>query len=87
MSIENTVEKEKTLIGFVYEIEEEGWGEGIAISTIDGDYVVETNDWIAKLRNEIANEVQVTGFVTRDPRGKNRILVTGYEVLDDEDDS
>jgi uncharacterized membrane protein YcgQ (UPF0703/DUF1980 family) len=86
MFINNTAEKEETLIGFVHEIEDKGWVRGIAISTGDEDYVVETNEWIEKLGKEIENDVRVTGFVRRDPMGKNRILVTGYEVLHDEND-
>ncbi|UCD78046.1 MAG: hypothetical protein JSW26_21950 [Desulfobacterales bacterium] len=86
MFINNTVENEVTLVGFVYEIEERGWVKGIAISTGDEDYVVETNEWLEKLGKEIENDVRVTGFVSRDAKGKNRILVTGYEVLHDEDD-
>ena len=86
MFINNTVENEVTLVGFVYEIEERGWVKGIAISTGDEDYVVETNEWLEKLGKEIENDVRVTGFVSRDEKGKNRILVTGYEVLHDEDD-
>jgi hypothetical protein len=86
MFINNTAEKEVTLIGFVYEIEEKGWVKGIAISTGDENYVVETNEWTEKLEKEIENDVRVTGFVSRDPNGKNRILVTGYEVLYDENE-
>jgi uncharacterized membrane protein YcgQ (UPF0703/DUF1980 family) len=86
MFINNSAGKEETLIGFVYEIEEKGWVKGIAISTGDENYVVETNEWIEKLGKEIENDVRVTGFVSRDPKGKNRILVTGYEVLHDEND-
>ena len=86
MFVNNAVENEVTLIGFVYEIEERGWVKGIAISTGDEDYVVETNEWLEKLGKEVENDVRVTGFVSRDAQGKNRILVTGYEVLHDEDD-
>lgn len=86
MFINNTVEKEETLVGFVYEIEEKGWVKGIGISTGDEDYVVERNEWAEKLEKEVENDVRVTGFVSRDPKGKNRILVTGYEVLHDEND-
>ena len=86
MFINNTAEKELTLIGFVHEIEEKGWVKGIAISTGDEDYVIETNEWVEKLSKEIENDVRVTGFVSRDATGKNHILVTGYEVLHDEND-
>ena len=86
MFVNNTAEKDVTLIGFVYEIEEKGWVKGIAISTGDEDYVVETNEWFEKLGKEIENDVRVTGFVRSDPNGKKRILVTGYEVLHDEDE-
>jgi hypothetical protein len=86
MFINNTAEKEETLIGFVYEIEEKGWVKGLAISTGDEEYVVEANEWIEKLGKEIENDVRVTGLVSRDSNGKNRILVTGYEVLHDEND-
>jgi len=74
------------LIGFVYEIEEKGWVKGIAICTGDEDYEVETNEWHEKLSKEIENDVRVTGVVRRVANGKNRILVTGYEVLHDGDD-
>jgi hypothetical protein len=86
MFINNTAEKEETLIGFVYEIEDKGWVKGIAISTGDDDYVVEANEWLEKLSKEIENDIRVTGFVSQDPNGKNRILVTGYEVLHDENE-
>lgn len=86
MFMNNTVQNEVTLVGFVYEIEERGWVKGIAISTGDEDYVVETNEWLEKLGKEIENDVRVTGFVSQDAKGKNRILVTGYEVLHDEND-
>lgn len=85
MFINNIVEEE-ILIGFVYEIEEKGWVKGIAICTGDEDYEVETNEWHEKLSKEIENDVRVTGFVSRVGEGKNRILVTGYEVLHDGDD-
>ena len=86
MFINKTAEKEETLIGFVHEIEDKGWVKGIGISTGDEDYVVETNEWTEKLGKEIENDVRVTGYVNRDPKGQNRILVTGYEVLYDEND-
>jgi len=86
MFVDNTAEKEEILIGFVYEIEEKGWVKGIAISTGYENYVVESSEWIEKLAKEIENDVRVTGFVSRDPAGNNTILVTGYEVLRDEED-
>ena len=86
MFINNAAEKEETLIGFVHEIEDRGWVNGIGISTGDEDYVVEANEWMEKLGKEIENDVRVTGYVSRDPKGQNRILVTGYEVLYDEND-
>ena len=86
MFMNNPAEKEETLIGFVHEIEDKGWVRGIGISTGDEDYVVETNEWTEKLVKEIENDVRVTGYVYRDPKGQNRILVTGYEVLYDEND-
>ena len=86
MIINKTAEKEETLIGFVHEIEDKGWVKGIGISTGDEDFVVETNEWTEKLGKEIENDVRVTGYVNRDPKGQNRILVTGYEVLYDEND-
>ena len=81
----NIDDREITLVGFVYEIEERGWVKGIGISTGDEAYIVEMNEVGEKLRKEIENDVQVTGIVTRDSDGKNRILVTGYEVLHLED--
>jgi hypothetical protein len=86
MVINNTAEKEETLIGFVYEIEDKGWVKGIGISTGDEAYVVEANEWLEKLGKEIENDVRLTGFVSRDPNGKNRVLVTGYEVIHDENE-
>ena len=86
MFMNNPAEKEETLIGFVHEIEDKGWVKGIGISTGDEDFVVETNEWTEKLGKEIENDVRVTGYVSRDPKGQNRILVTGYEVLYDEND-
>ena len=40
MLVNNVVENEETLIGFVYEIEEKGWVKGIAICTGDEEYEV-----------------------------------------------
>ena len=85
MIYENKVGNEETLIGFVYEIEERGWVKGIAISTGDEDYIIETNEWTDKLKKEVENDVRVTGWVSQNPDGKNSILVTGYEVLPDEE--
>ena len=73
--------REVSLTGFVYEVEEGGWVKGIAISTGDEDYIVDKNEWEEKLRNEIENDIQVTGIVTKDPDGKQHIRVTGYELL------
>ena len=85
MLSDNTAGSEETLVGFVYEIEERGWVEGIGICTGDEEYVVESNEWTDKLSKEVENDVRVTGHVSRDVAGKNRILVTGYEVLCEED--
>jgi hypothetical protein len=74
-------EKESTLIGFVYEIEENGIVRGIAISTGDEDYIVEMNEWGKQLCKEIENDVKVTGFVSKDQDGKLHIRLTGYELL------
>ena len=82
---DNTARSEETLVGFVYEIEERGWVKGIGISTGDEEYTVESNEWTDKLYKEVENDVRVTGSVSRDANGKNRILVTGYEVLCEED--
>ena len=85
MLFDHIVGNEETLIGFVYEIEERGWVKGIGVSTGDEDYVIETNEWTDKLKKEVENNVRVTGCVNRDPDGKNRIMVTGYEILPDEE--
>ena len=77
-------ENEITLIGFVYEIEENGWVKGIAISTGDEDYTVELKGLGQELTKKIEDDVRVTGYVRRDPNGKNRIRVTSYEVLHEE---
>ena len=58
----------------------------IDICTGDEDYEVKKNEWHEKLSKEIENDVRITGFVSRDAEAKNRILVTGYEVLHDGDD-
>jgi hypothetical protein len=78
---EEIVEKQTIVVGFVYEIEERGWVKGIAISTGDDDYFVETNEVGEKLRNEVENDIEATGTVTIDPNGKKRILVTEYKLL------
>ena len=78
--------QEEILIGFVHEIEEKGWVKGIAICTGDEDFEVESNEWYEKLSKEIDNDVRVTGVVHRVADGKNRILVSGYEMLHAEDD-
>ena len=85
MLFDKKVGNEETLIGFIYEIEENGWVKGIAISTGDEDYVIETNEWADKLKKEIENDVRVTGCVSRDQDGKNSILATDYEVLPDKE--
>ena len=77
----NSKEKEVSLTGFVYEIEENRMVKGIGISTGDEDYIVEMNEWGEKLCREIENDINVTGIVTRDPSGKRHIRVTGYELL------
>jgi hypothetical protein len=81
LATDNNVEKQVSLTGFVYEVIENRIIKGIGISTGDEYYVVEMNEWGEKLSREIENDVQVTGIVTRDPTGKNHILVTGYELL------
>lgn len=86
MFINNIAEKEVTLIGFVHEIDGKGRANGIAICTGEEDYEVETNEWHEKLSREIENDVRLTGFISGDAEGKNRILVSGYEVIHDGDD-
>lgn len=85
MFINLIAEKEVTLVGFVHEIDEKGRANGIAICTGEEDYEVETNEWHEKLSREIENDVRLTGFISGDAEGKNRILVSGYEVLHDGD--
>jgi hypothetical protein len=85
MLFDNTSGIEETLVGFVFEIEERGWVEGIGISTGEEEYIVETNEWTDKLSKEVENDVRVTGHVSRGADGKNRILVTGYEILCEKD--
>lgn len=75
--------KKIVLTGFVYEIQEGSWTKGIGLSTGDEDYLVEMNDQGEGLGKEIENDVRVTGTVTTGPDGKNRLLVTEYEVLPD----
>lgn len=82
----NIAEQEVTLVGFVHEIDEKVRANGIAICTGEEDYEVETNEWHEKLSKEIENDVRVTGFISGVAEGKNRILVSGYEVLYDGDD-
>ena len=86
MFINLIAEKEVTLVGFVHEIDEKGRANGIAICTGEEDYEVETNEWHEKLSREIENDVRLTGFINGEADGKNRILVSGYEVLHDGDD-
>lgn len=76
--------KAATLIGFVYEIEEGNWIKGTGISTGEEAYIVEKNPMGEALSQEVENDVQVTGYISTGPDGQNRILVTGYEVLQDE---
>ena len=80
----NLIREEVTLIGFVYEIEEGRWVTGIGISTGDESYIVEKNQMGEALSKEVENDVRVTGYVTKGPDGQNRILITGYEILQDE---
>jgi len=80
----NLARKEVTLIGFVYEIEDRSWVKGVGISTGDEAFIVEMNPMGEALSKEIENDVQVTGTISKGPDGQNRILVTGYEVLQDE---
>ena len=79
----NFARKKVVLIGFVYEIQEGSWTKGIAISTGDEDYLVEMNEHGESLCKEIENDVRVKGYITGFQNGKNRILVTEYEVLPD----
>jgi len=55
------------------------------IFTGDEKYVVESNEWTDKLSKAVENDIRVTGCVSRDAPGKNRILVAGFEVPCEED--
>ena len=79
--------KEITIVGVVEDNEEAG-GTGVIIATDDDDYVVELNKQGKRLAQEVAMDVEVTGFVTKNGDGTKRITVTDFEVLesDDEDD-
>ena len=81
---DNLARKEVTLIGFVYEIEEGPWVTGIGISTGDEAYIVEKKPMGQELSKEVENDVQITGHISKGPDGKNRILISGYEVLKEE---
>ena len=76
---------EIVLIGFVYEIENRGHFKGIAISTGEEDYFVELNEQGQRLLKEIENDVKVTGFIAKGLNGTNRLTVTAFEVLNQED--
>jgi hypothetical protein len=76
---------EIVLIGFVYEIENHGHFKGIAISTGEDDYLVELDEMGQRLLKEIENDVKVTGFVAKGLNGTNRLTVTDFEVLNQED--
>jgi hypothetical protein len=80
---DNAARREMVLTGFVYEIQEGSWTNGIAISTGDEDYLVEMNEQGERLCKEIENDVRATGYVAEGRDGKNWILVTDYEVLPD----
>jgi hypothetical protein len=73
--------KQVTLIGFVCEIEEGGRVKGIAISTGYDVYFIEKNEVGEKLHNELENDIEVNGIMTKTPDGEKRILVTDYKVL------
>jgi len=77
--------KEITIVGVVEEYEEEG-GIGLIIATDDDDYVVEHNKQSKMLSREVDSDVEVTGYVTKNSDGTKRITVTGFEVLDFDDD-
>ncbi|CAB1084095.1 hypothetical protein D1AOALGA4SA_11628 [Olavius algarvensis Delta 1 endosymbiont] len=47
--------------------------------------MVESNEWTDKLSKAVENDIRVTGCVSRDAPGKNRILVAGFEVPCEED--
>lgn len=77
--------KEITIVGVVEEYEEDE-GTGLIIATDDDDYIVEPNKQGKRLSQEVDMDVEVTGFVTKDGDGTQRITVTRYEVLESDDD-
>ena len=56
---------------------------GVEISTDDESYCVEKNAMWHELVELCDNQVEVTGLVVEEKDGTNRILVTGYETLED----
>ncbi|MEJ2657037.1 MAG: hypothetical protein P8012_07535 [Desulfobacterales bacterium] len=77
--------KQITIVGVVEEYEEDE-GTGLIIATDDDDYLVEPNKQGKRLSQEVDMDVEVTGFVTKDGDGTQRITVTRYEVLESDDD-
>jgi hypothetical protein len=79
--------KEITIIGIVREIEENWKAYRVGIATENGKYMVGMNEEGKNLQYEVGNKVEATGIITRTKDGLRRIVVTGYEVYEmDEDD-
>lgn len=80
--------KEITVNGFVVP---EDWDEddnvvAISVTTDDDDYLVDLNKLGEELFDFLDEDVQVTGLVRVERDGTKRITVTGYEVLETDDE-
>ena len=78
---------EVTILGYLTPSE---WDDddnvvSVAISTDDDYYVVELNGLGEELFDILDEDVEVTGIVEKERDGTNRITVTSYEVLSEDD--
>jgi hypothetical protein len=79
--------KERTIIGFVREIEDYGKLYRVGIASGFEIYVVKLNAEGINLLYEVGNKVKATGIISKTKEGLRRIDVSGYEVYEmDEDD-
>ena len=81
------MKKETIIVGYVTAAEWDGDEVSVVdVITDDGDYVVEANEFTEELIDLAGEEVEVTGYVREDEEGTRYILVTDYELLEEDRD-
>jgi hypothetical protein len=78
--------KERTIIGFVREIEDYGKLYRVGIASGFEIYVVKLNAEGINLLYEVGNKVKATGIISKTKEGLCRIDVSGYEVYEMDED-